>query len=81
MIIFLIIIGIGLFFGLAILLAGGIVWSQSSAKKEAKKILTLGKIENHKKFEQISKTLATTQNDLEAADLWKRLQELQQTNK
>lgn len=81
MIIILIIIGIGLFFGLAILLAGGIVWSQSSAKKEAKKILALGKIENHKKFEQISKTLATTQNDLEAADLWKRLQELQPTNK
>lgn len=81
MIIILIILGIGLFFGLAFLLTGLIVWGQSSAKKEAKKILALGKIEDHKKFERISRTLSTTTNDLEAADLWKRLQELQQTNK
>jgi len=56
--------------------AGLIAFRQEKVKKEAKKILEDGRIYDYKKFEQISKTLATTQNDLEAADLWKKLQDL-----
>lgn len=52
--------------------------NQSTAKKKAKLILKAGKIENLKEFEQVSKYLAIMRNDLEAEDLWKRLQELHQ---
>ncbi len=72
LVIILVTIGIALAIPLAVL----IVSSQDKAKKEAKKILETGRIDDSKKFEQVSKTLATTQNDLEAADLWKKLQDL-----
>ena len=72
LVIVLVLIGIALAFPLA----GLIVFSQAKAKKEAQKILEVGRIDDPKKFKQISKTLATTQNDLEAADLWKKLQDL-----
>lgn len=51
LIVFLILAGVGLLSGLALLIVGVVVWSESSAKKEAKKILASGKIENRKKFE------------------------------
>jgi len=61
---------------LAIPLAGLVVFSQSQAKKEAKKMLDAGQIMNERKYKQTSNILSKTTNDLEAADLWKRLQEL-----
>ncbi len=72
LVIILVLIGIAL----AVPLAGLIVFSQAKAKKEAQKMLEAGRIDDPKKFAQISKVLATTQNDLEAADLWKKLQDL-----
>ena len=69
LVIVLVLIGIAL----AVPLAGLIVYSQDKAKKEAQKMLEVGRIDDPKKFKRISSTLATTQNDLEAADLWKKL--------
>ena len=63
-------------FIIAIPLAGLVVFSQAQAKKEAKKILTSGRIDNPKKLDRIFGILAKTPNDLEAADLWKKLQDL-----
>ncbi|MFC1944994.1 hypothetical protein ACFLX5_05935 [Chloroflexota bacterium] len=68
---------IGLF--LAIPVAGLVVFSQSQAKKEAKKILASGKIDNPKKYKRTMSILAKTDKDLEAADLWHKLQQLQET--
>lgn len=55
--------------------------SQSWAKKSAKAMLRAGTITNPKTFEQVSRVLATMPNDLEAADLWHKLQELRQVVK
>jgi len=50
----------------------------SQAKGKAKQILELGRIDKSKEFEWVSETLAKMSKDLEAADLWKRLQELKE---
>ena len=51
---------------------------RSQAKAKARQILDVGHIDKPKEFEWISETLAKTSDDLEAADLWKRLNELNQ---
>ena len=51
---------------------------RSQAKGKAKQILELGHIDKPKEFAWISDALAKTPNDLEATDLWKRLQELKE---
>lgn len=75
-IIILLIIGIVLAIPLGILLLGAATLGKSQAKKEAKKILAMGKIENPRKFKRTMGVLAKTSNDLEASDLWKKLQSL-----
>jgi len=79
-IIILIIVLILIGFALAIPLAGLVVFSQAQAKKEAKKILAAGTINNPRKFKQTMNVLSHTTNDLEAADLWKKLQTLSEQN-
>ena len=69
-----------LLFGLFILiviLAGLVRIQNNSAKKEAKKILAEG-IRNPKKLKWAMGVLNKMSKDLEAADLWKRLNELSQ---
>ncbi len=39
-------------------------------------MLALDYIDDHNKYERVSKILATIGNDLEAADLWRKLQDL-----
>ena len=51
-------------------------WHQGWAKREAKKILSVGLILNLRKFNEACDTLAKMTNDLEAIDLWKKLQTL-----
>ncbi len=68
----LVLLGIGLAVPIAIMIVG----QQSGAKKEARKMLAVGKVTSDREFRRISRILSTTQNDLEAADLWKKLQEL-----
>lgn len=75
-IIILIIVFIVIGFALAIPLAGLVVFSEAQAKKEAKKILAAGEIGDPPKFKRTMDVLAHTTNDLEAADLWKKLQTL-----
>ncbi len=64
----------GLFLGIPIAIM--ILSQRSGAKKEAQKMLAKGKVTNEREFRRISRILSTTTGDLEAADLWKRLQEL-----
>ncbi len=72
LLVILILLGIGFAVPIAII----IITQQSGAKKEAKKMLAQGKIVNQREFKRVSRILSTIQNDLEAADLWKKLQEL-----
>ena len=62
----------------AIPLAGVIVFTQAQAKKQAKKMLASGEVTNWKKFDRICSMLATTSDDLEATDLWHKLQDLKE---
>jgi len=66
------IIGIVLVLIFAVLIAG----NQGYSKAKAKKILKSGKIENIKEFNVICETLSTMASDLEASDLWRKLQAL-----
>ena len=70
-IIVLVVIGFILAVPVSFLIVGG----QSWAKKEANKMLE-AKVPN-RNFKRVMKILATTQNDLEAQDLWHRLKELE----
>lgn len=49
---------------------------RSKAKAKARQILDAGHIDKPKEFAWVSEALAKTPNDLEATDLWKRLQNL-----
>jgi len=75
LIIFGFLILLGLAFWLALPIAGLAVLGQRWAKKQARHMLDTGEVE-WKNFDRVSKILATTRDDLEAADLWHRLQEL-----
>lgn len=70
----LVILGVGLFFGIAILLAGGILFAQSRAKKKATEMLRAGKVDA-KTVKQTLKTLSTT-NDNEGKRLYNQLADL-----
>ena len=72
----LILIACGIFAGFVLLLMGIGQSNQTRAKKRAKEILAAGRVEDPRKFETVLDVLAKTPNDLEAADLWKRLQAL-----
>ena len=61
-------------FTLAVILAAVIVSNRGKAKKEAREILK-GKTVSQDKKASVCKVLATIPNDLEAADLWSKLQE------
>ncbi|MFB0557390.1 MAG: hypothetical protein ACETVW_06025 [Dehalococcoidia bacterium] len=67
--------GIGLRLGFRLL---AMVFGQNQirlwAKKEAKKMIDSGRVTDERKFNNVSRILATTKNDLEAAALWKLLQ-------
>jgi preprotein translocase subunit SecY len=69
---------VGGFFGvvLAFFLAIVYVRAQGKAKKIAKKIISEGKITNEKVYNNTLKLLATTKDDLEAADLYHKLSSL-----
>jgi hypothetical protein len=71
---FMVLVFIG--FVLAVPLAFIAVNSVNQAKDEAKRILESGQITDPKEFTRVSEILAISTNDLEAADLWKKLQEL-----
>lgn len=75
-IILLMIIGFGLACIIAIPIAILIYWSRSNAKKEAKIILTLNELGDPRKLERTMNILAHISGDLEAADLWHKLQAL-----
>ncbi len=68
------IIIIGLLLGIAIL------WNQGKAKRLAKRMLQEGRIRDMTEFKQVSDTLSVTTGDLEAADLWKKLQVLKDSS-
>ena len=74
-IIILLIVGFVVAFLVGVPIAGLAVYSQRWAKKQAHHMINTGKID-WKNFDRVSKILATTKDDLEAADLWHRLQEL-----
>ena len=59
-----------------IILACIVLSSRNIAKREARIILDKGKIDDMKRFEQISSVLAKSPGDLESSDLWHKLQEL-----
>lgn len=61
---------------LAIFFAITRVWVNSQAKVRAKRMLEDGDVTDIAEFNRISGILSTKKNDLEAADLWKRLQKL-----
>ena len=69
------IIGIALVVIFAVLIAG----NQGYSKAKAKKILKSGRIENIREFNVICETLSTMASDLEASDLWRKLQALKET--
>ena len=48
----------------------------SWAVKKGRKIAASGKISSRWQFENVFRMLATASHDLEAADLWQRLQEI-----
>ena len=48
------------------------------AIKRARRILSSGKISSRWQFENVFRILATTRNDLEAAHLWQKLQQLRE---
>jgi len=61
---------------LSLIFGVGVIATRSSAKKQARQALERGRINDMRKFNRVSNILAHTLNDLEAADLWKRLREL-----
>jgi len=63
-------------FLLAIFLGIMVVVSQSQAKNKAKRMLAGGQIANPREYRQVLKILSTIPNDLEAADLYKKLAEM-----
>ena len=74
MIIIIIILVLGLFFGIAILLVTGAVASQSWAKKQAKAMLDKGKVDPEK-VSRVLKVLSATQ-DNEGKRLYGKLADL-----
>ena len=74
-----IVIGVIVGAALGIPVAGLIIYGQSWAKKEAKKMLAANQIYDYHKFDRVCTILARTENDLEAADLWRKLQELKES--
>ncbi len=70
--------GIGIIAGIiiGILVMIGVIWSRREAKKEAKKILQIGRIEDYASFKRTMAILGHARNDLEATDLWEKLQAL-----
>ena len=48
------------------------------AVKKARKIVASGKMEGRWQFENVFRILATARNDLEAAYLWQKLQEMKE---
>jgi len=63
-------------FLLAIFLGIMVVVSRSQAKNKAKRMLERGQITTRTEYRQVLKILSAIPNDLEAADLWKKLQEM-----
>jgi hypothetical protein len=49
------------------------------ALRKARKMVATGRIENQWQFNNVFRMLATARNDLEAAYLWKNLQELKES--
>ena len=49
------------------------------AIKRARKIMASGKIESRWQFENVFRILATAWNDIEAAYLWQKLQEMKES--
>jgi len=77
MIIVLFILLIGGFFGFAILMAGIALHVRGNAKKRARLILDGAKTTD-KEINKIKKILSVATNDVEAAHLWHKLEELNQ---
>lgn len=48
------------------------------ALRKARQMVASGKIENQWQFNNVYRMLATARNDMEAAYLWKKLQELKE---
>lgn len=66
------VLGVAIAFPVAFL----VIFARSRAKKDAKKMLEIGKITDLKKAKSTLDILGKTDKDLEAADLWKKLNEL-----
>ena len=71
MIIFLVFLLVAAIFGLGIFFAVVVVGAQNKAKKNAKRMITAGKID--KTYDKTMKVLSVTKDDLEAADLYHKL--------
>ena len=76
-----------LFFILLILVLGAIIafayfvikpMQARWAIRRARKIVASGEIKSHWQFENVFRILATAHNDLEAAYLWQKLQQLKE---
>ena len=77
-IIVILIVGFLLILPIGLVIAAVIVGSRGKAKTEAKEILYGGKAASPERIAWLSSTLSTIPNDLEAADLWRKLQELKE---
>lgn len=76
MIIALVVILIVSVLGIAIAMGVFLVTNQSKAKKQAVMIISSGKISDTKKAQNTLKILNTIKNDMEAADLWQKLNKM-----
>jgi len=72
----LIFLGFPLVVALAIGLAIILVSVRKKAKKQAIAILARGSVDNPKEFKRVCGVLSSMTSDLEAIDLWKKLQNL-----
>jgi hypothetical protein len=70
------IIAIFIGIGMAVVLSPFIFMSLSRAKKEARNIIAVGMITDIQKTNKIMKILAGMITDIEAKDLWQKLQAL-----
>lgn len=73
LIIILILVGAGI--AITFIIAISVIRAQSQAKKKAKKVLSNSIAYSPKEIKNIMGILAKTSNDMEAADLWRRLNE------
>ncbi len=71
-IIFLILAFVGIVYWLAV----AIVIKQKRAKKEARIMVDSGQVVDMQKAKKVLKTLSTVRNDMEATDLWQRLNKM-----